>query len=41
MVGENKWQQVMATLSKPFTKAAIRYFDHTNITAARQWLGEV
>ncbi len=41
MVGENKWEHVMATLSKPFTKAAIRYFDHANITAARQWLGEV
>jgi hypothetical protein len=40
MVGENKWEHVMATLSKPFTKAAIRYFDHANATEARQWLGE-
>lgn len=40
MVGENKWEHAMATLSKPFTKAAIRYFDHANVTEARQWLGE-
>jgi hypothetical protein len=40
IVGENKWQHAMATLSKPFTKAAIHYFDHTNATGARQWLGE-
>jgi hypothetical protein len=40
MVGENKWEHIMATLSKPFTKAAIRYFDHANATEARQWLGE-
>jgi hypothetical protein len=40
MVGETKWEQVMATLSKPFTKAAIRYFDHADTTEARQWLGE-
>ena len=40
MVGENKWEHVMATLSKPFTKAAIRYFDRANATEARQWSGE-
>jgi len=40
MVGENKWEHIMATLSKPFTKAAIRYFDHANATEARQWLSE-
>ncbi len=38
MVGENKWEHTMANLSKPFTQAKIRYFDHA--TAARQWLGE-
>jgi hypothetical protein len=40
MVGENKWERVMTTLSQPFTKATIRYFDHPNATVARQWLGE-
>jgi hypothetical protein len=40
MVGENKWENAMATLSKPFTKVTIRYFDHANVNAAREWLGE-
>ncbi|MGB3493354.1 MAG: STAS/SEC14 domain-containing protein [Elainellaceae cyanobacterium] len=40
MVGENKWQHAMATLSKPFTTAMIRYFDHADTTAAQQWLSE-
>ena len=40
MVGENKWQHGMATLWKPFTEATTRYFDHTEIAAAKQWLGE-
>jgi hypothetical protein len=38
MVGEKKWQQGMALFCKPFTTAAIRYFDHTEIAAAQQWL---
>ena len=40
MVGEKKWQHGMATFCKPFTKAAIRYFDHTDGAAARKWLAE-
>jgi hypothetical protein len=40
MVGKKKWQHGMATFCKPFTKATIRYFDHTAITEARKWLGE-
>ncbi len=40
MVGEKKWQQGMAMFCKPFTKAAIRYFDHTDIAEARTWLTE-
>jgi len=40
MVGEKKWQHGMATLWKPFTEATTRYFDHTEIAAAKQWLGE-
>jgi hypothetical protein len=38
MVGETKWQQGMALFSKPFTKAAVRYFDHTAAAEARTWL---
>ncbi len=40
MVGEKKWQQGMATFCRPFTSAAIRYFDHAEAAAAREWLGE-
>jgi hypothetical protein len=40
MIGESKWEQGMATFCKPFTKAAIRYFDHAHAAEARQWLGE-
>jgi hypothetical protein len=40
MVGEKKWQQGMATFCKPFTKATVRYFDHTDIAGARKWLDE-
>ncbi len=39
MVGENRWQHGMATFGKPFTKAAVRYFDHTEAAKARKWLG--
>jgi len=38
MVGEKRWQQVMATFCKPFTKATIRYFDHADGAEARTWL---
>ena len=40
MVGDKKWQQGMATFCKPFTKATIRYFDHTDSVQARTWLSE-
>jgi SpoIIAA-like len=40
MVGETKWQQGMATFCKPFTTAAIRYFDHADRAEARKWLSE-
>ncbi len=41
MIGETKWQHGMATFSRPFTKAAVRYFDHANAADARAWLNEV
>ena len=40
MVGERKWQEVMATLCKPFTKAKVRYFDHAQAAEAVKWLDE-
>ena len=38
MVGEMKWQQKMATILKPFTRATVRYFDHATADEARTWL---
>lgn len=39
MIVETKWEHGMATFRKPFTKATIRYFDHTAASEARKWLG--
>jgi hypothetical protein len=38
MVGEKKWQKLMAMLCRPFTKARIRYFDASQAAEARTWI---
>jgi hypothetical protein len=38
MVGEMRWQQGMASLCNPFTKAAIRSFDYADAAEAQKWL---
>ena len=38
VVGEKKWQEWMTTVCRPFTKATIRYFDHSAGADARAWL---
>jgi len=40
IVGEKKWEKGMAVFCKPFTSADIRYFDHTNLEDAKNWLEE-
>jgi hypothetical protein len=40
MIGETRWQHGMATFCKPFTRAAVRYFDHAEGAEARKWLAE-
>lgn len=40
MVGDKKWQHRLAVFFIPFTKAAARYFDRTDIGEARKWLTE-
>lgn len=40
IVGETKWEHGMAIFCKPFTTAKIRYFDQSDVEAARQWLAE-
>jgi len=38
IVGDKKWEQGMSVFCRPFTTAAIRYFDRTAISQARSWL---
>jgi hypothetical protein len=38
IVGESKWEQGMAAFCKPFTTAKVKYFDHEQIAAAREWI---
>jgi len=38
IVGESKWQEGMSAFCKPFTTAEIKYFDHDQLPAARQWV---
>jgi hypothetical protein len=40
MVGEARWERWMASFCKPFTRAAIRYFDASQLDAAREWLSQ-
>jgi hypothetical protein len=40
MVGEAKWQHGMAMFCKPFTRAKIRYFPHSQLDQARRWLDQ-
>ncbi len=40
MVGDNKWQEGLATFSKPFTQATVRYFDVAKAEDAFRWLKE-
>ena len=40
MVGDRKWEEFMSILGKACTAATVRYFDHTDIAAARKWLAE-
>ncbi len=38
IVGETKWEKGMSVFCRPFTTAKIRYFDHTDIDKAREWI---
>jgi hypothetical protein len=39
-IGDRKWEQGMAAFCKPFTSAAIRYFDVSEAGKAREWVHE-
>lgn len=38
LVGETKWQAGMAVFCKPFTSATVKYFDHSKLDEAKQWI---
>ena len=38
VVGDRRWQDAMATFSRPFRHARVRYFDLGEVEAAREWL---
>ena len=40
LVGEKKWEEWMAKVCRPFTMAKIRYFDASEIDAAKAWINE-
>ena len=40
LVGENKWQEWMAKVCKPFTMAKIQYFDVSQMAGAQKWIAE-
>lgn len=40
VVGEKAWQEWGTRLSKPFFRAAVRYFEKGGAGAARAWLAE-
>ena len=40
MVGDKKWEELMAKFCAPFTKAKIRYFDTSEADQARAWIVE-
>jgi|GEM_PF-1684588 len=41
IVGEKKWHEWLTTFCKPFTKANIRYSDHSDLIEARSWFSEI
>ena len=40
MVGDRQWEEWMARLCRPFTRATVKYFDAAQADAARAWLHE-
>jgi hypothetical protein len=37
-VGDKKWEQGLMKLANPFLRTAIKYFDRSEVAAAREWL---
>lgn len=41
MIGDKKWEKLVADLFKPFTRAEIKYFDKSKKIVAWYWLQDV
>jgi hypothetical protein len=40
LVGEEEWEAGMAKVCKPFTMAKVKYFDSSDLDAAKAWVAE-
>ena len=38
LVGDSRWEKGMAVFCKPFTSAKVKYFDISELAAAREWV---
>ncbi|MAE63981.1 MAG: STAS/SEC14 domain-containing protein [Phycisphaeraceae bacterium] len=39
MVGDRRWEKWMSRICSTFTSAEVRYFDRSELDAARRWVG--
>jgi len=40
LIGDRRWEKWMARFCKPFTRARVKYFDSSQVDAAKNWLQE-
>ena len=40
IVGDRRWEMLLANFAKPFSQAEMKYFDRSEIDAAWEWLRE-
>jgi hypothetical protein len=40
LVGDKKWEEWMAKVCKPFTRAKVQYFDASRLADAEAWVAE-
>ena len=38
IVGDKKWEEGMSYFCKPFTRAEVKYFDHSQMNEAKRWI---
>ena len=40
IVGDKRWEEAMAKMCRPFTKAEVNYYDISELGRAKSWLSE-